>query len=140
MHRLSGFAWRRSSVITPTSAGTGSAGSHTSPWPITPVESATRSRKWWRKTRCVEEPDLSCWSDITGASAPLVFQDPVPPELISLLLKSDLPLLRHIFSGRDPKDQSTKELSKVTVVSKFKVGAGLFERGRVLFKMSVHEV
>eukprot|EP00066_Takifugu_rubripes_P020053 XP_011609319.1 PREDICTED: unconventional myosin-XIX [Takifugu rubripes] len=47
-------------------------------------------------------------------------KDPVPPELISLLLKSDVPLLRHIVSGKDPKDQSTKELSKVTVVSKFK--------------------
>lgn len=60
-----------------------------------------------------------------------MLQDPVPPELIGLLLKSGVPLLHHIFSGKDPKDQTTKELSKVTVVSKFKVGAGLSERGRL---------
>lgn len=53
----------------------------------------------------------------------LVWQDPVPPEVISLLRKSDNPLLHQIFSEKDTKNQSTKELSKVTVVSKFKVGA-----------------
>lgn len=54
MHRHSGFAYRRSCVITPTSAGTGSARSHTLPSPIMPVKSTTRYRGWWRKTRCVE--------------------------------------------------------------------------------------
>lgn len=106
----------------PTSAGTGSARSHTSPWPTTLVKSATSCRKWWRRTRCVEEPDNYCCGDITGASAHLVFQDPVPPEVIGLLLTSDNPLLHQIFSGQDPKNQTTKELGKVTVVSKFKVG------------------
>lgn len=53
----------------------------------------------------------------------LVLQDPVPPEVISLLLKSANPLLHQIFSDKDTKNQTTKELSKVTVVSKFKVGA-----------------
>lgn len=52
-----------------------------------------------------------------------MLQDPVPPEVISLLLKSDNPLLHQIFSDKDEKNQTTKELSKVTVVSKFKVGA-----------------
>lgn len=52
----------------------------------------------------------------------LVSQDPVPPEVISLLLKSDNPLLHQIFSSKETKNQTTKELSKVTVVSKFKVG------------------
>lgn len=53
----------------------------------------------------------------------LVSQDPVPPEVISLLLRSDNPLLQQIFSDKDTKNQAGKELSKVTVVSKFKVGA-----------------
>uniref|UniRef100_H3CT18 Myosin XIX n=1 Tax=Tetraodon nigroviridis TaxID=99883 RepID=H3CT18_TETNG len=47
-------------------------------------------------------------------------KDPVPPEVISLFLKSDNPLLRQIFSDKDAKNQTSKELSKVTVVSKFK--------------------
>lgn len=67
-----------------------------------------------------------------------MLQDPVPPELLSLLLKSDVPLLHHIFSGKDPKDQTTRELSKVTVVSKFKVGARLLEGGRL--KEGLHEL
>lgn len=50
-------------------------------------------------------------------------QDPVPPEVIGLLLKSDNPLLHQIFSSKETKSQASKELGKVTVVSKFKVGA-----------------
>lgn len=63
MQRRSGFVWRRSSVITPTSAGTSSARSHTSPWPITLAKSTTGYRGWWRKTRCVRRAFEWCsWS------------------------------------------------------------------------------
>nr|XP_046266684.1 unconventional myosin-XIX isoform X2 [Scatophagus argus] len=47
-------------------------------------------------------------------------KDPVPPELISLLQKSDNPLLHQIFTHEEPENPTTKGLSKVTVVSKFK--------------------
>uniref|UniRef100_A0A8C5GSZ5 Myosin motor domain-containing protein n=1 Tax=Gouania willdenowi TaxID=441366 RepID=A0A8C5GSZ5_GOUWI len=46
-------------------------------------------------------------------------KDPVPPELISLLQKSDNQLLQQMFSQHQTEN-STKGLSKVTVVSKFK--------------------
>lgn len=52
-----------------------------------------------------------------------VLQDPVPPELSSLLQKSDNPLLHQIFTDKETENPTTKGLSKVTVVSKFKVGA-----------------
>lgn len=61
--------------------------------------------------------------DVSPLLTHLVFQDPVPPEVLSLLLRSDNPLLQQIFSDKDTKNQASKELSKVTVVSKFKVGA-----------------
>lgn len=61
--------------------------------------------------------------DVSHLLVHLVLQDPVPPEVIILLLKSDNPLLHQIFSDKDTKNQPTKELSRVTVVSKFKVGA-----------------
>lgn len=49
-------------------------------------------------------------------------QDPVPLELTSLLQqKSDNPLLQQIFTDRQAENSSSKGLSKVTVVSKFKV-------------------
>ncbi|XP_072230390.1 unconventional myosin-XIX [Leuresthes tenuis] len=47
-------------------------------------------------------------------------KDPVPPELISLLQKSDSPLLHQIFTDLETENPTTKALSKVTVVSKFK--------------------
>ncbi|XP_070699771.1 unconventional myosin-XIX [Pempheris klunzingeri] len=47
-------------------------------------------------------------------------KDPVPPELTSMLQKSDDPLLRQIFADKDAENPTTKGLSKVTVVSKFK--------------------
>lgn len=47
-------------------------------------------------------------------------KDPVPPELISLLQKSDNPLLCQIFTDKETENPVTKGLSKVTVVSKFK--------------------
>ncbi|KAG8008254.1 Unconventional myosin-XIX [Nibea albiflora] len=47
-------------------------------------------------------------------------KDPVPPELISLLQKSDNLLLHQMFTDKEDENLSTKELSKVTVVSKFK--------------------
>ncbi|XP_059208280.1 unconventional myosin-XIX [Centropristis striata] len=47
-------------------------------------------------------------------------KDPVPPELINLLQKSDNPLLHQIFTDTETDTQTTKGLSKVTVVSKFK--------------------
>ncbi|XP_034033416.1 unconventional myosin-XIX isoform X2 [Thalassophryne amazonica] len=48
-------------------------------------------------------------------------KDPVPVELISLLQKSDNPLLHHIFSHKETETpRTTKGLSKFTVVSKFK--------------------
>ncbi|KAM4545775.1 unconventional myosin-XIX [Odontesthes bonariensis] len=47
-------------------------------------------------------------------------KDPVPPELISLLQKSDNPLLHQIFTDLETENPTTKALSKVTVVSKFK--------------------
>lgn len=50
-------------------------------------------------------------------------QDPVPPELISLLQKSDNPLLHQIFTDKETENPTTRGLSKVTVVSKFKVRA-----------------
>lgn len=54
-------------------------------------------------------------------------QDPVPLELTSLLQNSDNPLLHQIFTDSGAENSTTKGLSKVTVVSKFKVlaGAGL---------------
>ncbi|XP_076024669.1 unconventional myosin-XIX [Genypterus blacodes] len=47
-------------------------------------------------------------------------KDPVPPELISLLSKSENPLLHQIFADRETENSKSKGLSKVTVVSKFK--------------------
>ncbi|KAF7665621.1 hypothetical protein LDENG_00136510 [Lucifuga dentata] len=47
-------------------------------------------------------------------------KDPVPPELISLLQKSGNPLLHQIFADKETENPTTKGLSKVTVVSKFK--------------------
>lgn len=92
------------------------------------VKSTTRYKKWWRKTRCVEEPAQSYCSVVKSRNLSpllthLVLQDPVPPEVTGLLLKSDNPLLHQLFYDKDTKNQTGKELSKVTVVSKFKVGA-----------------
>ncbi|XP_070773245.1 unconventional myosin-XIX [Enoplosus armatus] len=47
-------------------------------------------------------------------------KDPVPQELIHLLQKSDNLLLHQIFTDKDTENTTTKGLSKVTVVSKFK--------------------
>ncbi|KAM9348742.1 unconventional myosin-XIX [Symphorus nematophorus] len=47
-------------------------------------------------------------------------KDPVPPELIDLLQKSDDPLLHQIFTDKETESPTSKGLSKVTVVSKFK--------------------
>uniref|UniRef100_UPI0037E7970E unconventional myosin-XIX n=1 Tax=Semicossyphus pulcher TaxID=241346 RepID=UPI0037E7970E len=47
-------------------------------------------------------------------------KDPVPPELISLLQKSEDRLLHHIFTDKESDSPTSKGLSKVTVVSKFK--------------------
>ncbi|TKS83607.1 Unconventional myosin-XIX [Collichthys lucidus] len=47
-------------------------------------------------------------------------KDPVPPELINLLQKSDNLLLHQIFTNKEDENLTTKGLSKVTVVSKFK--------------------
>uniref|UniRef100_A0A8D2ZDL3 Myosin XIX n=1 Tax=Scophthalmus maximus TaxID=52904 RepID=A0A8D2ZDL3_SCOMX len=47
-------------------------------------------------------------------------KDPVPPELISLLQQSDDSLLHQIFTDKETDSLTTKGLSKVTVVSKFK--------------------
>ncbi|XP_030602773.1 unconventional myosin-XIX [Archocentrus centrarchus] len=47
-------------------------------------------------------------------------KDPVPPELISLLQKSDNQLLHQIFSDNETENQTRKGPSKATVVSKFK--------------------
>uniref|UniRef100_A0AAZ3SC01 Myosin motor domain-containing protein n=1 Tax=Oncorhynchus tshawytscha TaxID=74940 RepID=A0AAZ3SC01_ONCTS len=48
-------------------------------------------------------------------------KDPVPPELIHLLQKSENPLLHQLFADRDPVGQGTRGLRQVvTVVSKFK--------------------
>ncbi|KAM8900362.1 unconventional myosin-XIX [Spinachia spinachia] len=47
-------------------------------------------------------------------------KDPVPPELTHLLQTSDNPLLRQIFSDKETENTTTKGLSRVTVVSKFK--------------------
>lgn len=72
MQRRSGFVWRKSSVTTPTSAGTSSARSHTSLWPITLAESTTRYRGWWRRTRCVGK-DLELCSESWPQIPPLIF-------------------------------------------------------------------
>lgn len=47
-------------------------------------------------------------------------KDPVPPELINMLQKSNNGLLLQIFADVEEGNQATKGLSKVTVVSKFK--------------------
>ncbi|KAK1882893.1 Unconventional myosin-XIX, partial [Dissostichus eleginoides] len=47
-------------------------------------------------------------------------KDPVPPELIELLQKSENSLLHHIFTDKETEIPTSKGLSKVTVVSKFK--------------------
>ncbi|XP_051903351.1 unconventional myosin-XIX [Hippocampus zosterae] len=47
-------------------------------------------------------------------------KDPVAPEIISLLQMSDNPLLQQIFTEKETDNSSSKGLSKVTVVSKFK--------------------
>ncbi|XP_042286341.1 unconventional myosin-XIX [Thunnus maccoyii] len=47
-------------------------------------------------------------------------KDPVPPELINLLQKAENPLLQQIFADKETESPSSKGLSKVTVVSKFK--------------------
>lgn len=85
-------------------------------------------REMVEKNKVCRETYEVMWSsrdvlDVSPLLIHLVFQDPVPPEVISLLLRSDNPLLQQIFSEKDTKNQASKELSKVTVVSKFKVGA-----------------
>nr|XP_019941478.1 PREDICTED: unconventional myosin-XIX [Paralichthys olivaceus] len=47
-------------------------------------------------------------------------KDPVPPELIGLLQKSGNSLLHLMFTDNETENLTTKGLSKVTVVSKFK--------------------
>ncbi|KAK5888025.1 hypothetical protein CesoFtcFv8_016567 [Champsocephalus esox] len=47
-------------------------------------------------------------------------KDPVPPELIKLLQESENSLLHHIFTDKETEIPTSKGLSKVTVVSKFK--------------------
>lgn len=48
-------------------------------------------------------------------------KDPVPPELLSLLQKSEDPLLQSLFAASDTEESSSRPHSKgVTVVSKFK--------------------
>ncbi|XP_055019168.1 unconventional myosin-XIX [Boleophthalmus pectinirostris] len=47
-------------------------------------------------------------------------KDPVPPELIDMLQKSNNSLLHQIFAEVEDEQQTSKGLSKVTVVSKFK--------------------
>ncbi|XP_033833761.1 unconventional myosin-XIX isoform X1 [Periophthalmus magnuspinnatus] len=47
-------------------------------------------------------------------------KDPVPPELIDILQKSNSSLLHYIFAEVEDEQQTTKGLNKVTVVSKFK--------------------
>ncbi|XP_005800878.1 unconventional myosin-XIX isoform X2 [Xiphophorus maculatus] len=47
-------------------------------------------------------------------------KDPVPPELIGLLEKSDNLLLHEIFSDKETEIPQSKGLSRVTVISKFK--------------------
>ncbi|XP_023274098.1 unconventional myosin-XIX [Seriola lalandi dorsalis] len=47
-------------------------------------------------------------------------KDPVPPELSSLLQKSGNSLLHQIFTDKETENLTSKGLSKVTVVSKFK--------------------
>ncbi|KAG7224485.1 hypothetical protein INR49_015009 [Caranx melampygus] len=47
-------------------------------------------------------------------------KDPVPPELNSLLQKSGNLLLNQIFTDKETENLTSKGLSKVTVVSKFK--------------------
>ncbi|XP_077361050.1 unconventional myosin-XIX isoform X1 [Festucalex cinctus] len=47
-------------------------------------------------------------------------KDPVAPEIINLLQMSDNPLLQQIFTEKEAENSSSKGLSKVTVVSKFK--------------------
>uniref|UniRef100_A0A3B5LHJ4 Myosin XIX n=1 Tax=Xiphophorus couchianus TaxID=32473 RepID=A0A3B5LHJ4_9TELE len=47
-------------------------------------------------------------------------KDPVPPELIGLLEKSDNLLLHEIFSDKETEIPHSKGLSRVTVISKFK--------------------
>ncbi|CAJ1064409.1 unconventional myosin-XIX [Xyrichtys novacula] len=47
-------------------------------------------------------------------------KDPVPPELIKLLQKSEDPLLRQVFTDKETESPNSKGLNKVTVVSKFK--------------------
>ncbi|XP_041865157.1 unconventional myosin-XIX isoform X2 [Melanotaenia boesemani] len=47
-------------------------------------------------------------------------KDPVPAELLSLLQKSDNSLLHQLFTDKVTENPTTKGLSKVTVVSKFK--------------------
>ncbi|XP_043997316.1 unconventional myosin-XIX isoform X1 [Gambusia affinis] len=47
-------------------------------------------------------------------------KDPVPPELIGLLQKSDNLLLREIFSDKETEIPHSKGLGRVTVISKFK--------------------
>lgn len=128
--RCSEVVWRRTSVITLTSAGISSARSHTLLWPIMLAKSTTRYRAWWRKTRCVRKALKLCSEQLTTDSSThpvldLMLQDPVPPELINLLQKADNPLLQQIFADKETESSTTKGLSKVTVVSKFKVGAFL---------------
>ncbi|XP_054610283.1 unconventional myosin-XIX isoform X2 [Dunckerocampus dactyliophorus] len=47
-------------------------------------------------------------------------KDPVAPEIISILQRSDNPFLQHIFAEEETENSPSKGLSKVTVVSKFK--------------------
>ncbi|XP_024117452.1 unconventional myosin-XIX [Oryzias melastigma] len=47
-------------------------------------------------------------------------KDPVPAELMGLLQKSDNPLVCQIFAGMESENSTTRGLTKVTVVSKFK--------------------
>ncbi|KAL0994796.1 hypothetical protein UPYG_G00127270 [Umbra pygmaea] len=64
-------------------------------------------------------------------------KDPVPPELIHLLQKSQNPLLHQLFSDQQTEDPGTRGLkSVVTVVSKFK--SSLESLMKVLYSTTPH--
>lgn len=79
------------------------------------------------KNKVHKKSFLNCVQNSWYADSPthplldVMFQDPVPPELIGLLQKADNPLLQQIFADKESDNSPTKGLSKVTVVSKFKV-------------------
>ncbi|XP_010795097.1 unconventional myosin-XIX-like, partial [Notothenia coriiceps] len=80
-------------------------------WWAMPQEAGTRER--W----CIVSPYRA---EGSGRPAPGPATDPVPPELIKLLQKSENSLLHHIFTDKETEIPTSKGLSKVTVVSKFK--------------------